>query len=82
MTTTVANDKHYAAVARDHAKTPDAFVGAALKASAGGETAKSAAKPDMVAASGKGVPAKAVASKLVPGLVATKAAKPSAGKGA
>ena len=45
MTTTIANDQHYAAIARDHAKKPDAFVGGALKASAVGETAKTTDKP-------------------------------------
>ena len=60
MTTTIADEKHYGAVARRHAKRPDAFVGAALK----GETAKTTDKADIVAASGKGVPAKAVASRV------------------
>ncbi len=59
MTTTIADDKHYSALARDHAKKPDGFVGAAVK----GERAISTDKADIVAASGKGVPAKAVASK-------------------
>ncbi|HEY3812842.1 MAG TPA: hypothetical protein VGL66_06420 [Caulobacteraceae bacterium] len=66
VTTTMANDKHYAAVAKQHAQKPNAFIGAALK----GEAAKTTAKADMAQASGKGVPARAVVSKLAPGVSA------------
>ena len=60
MTTTIADDKHYSAVARQHSMSPDAFVCAAVK----GERAMSTDRPDIVAAGGKGVPAKVVASKV------------------
>ena len=57
MTTTVADGKHYDTLARQHEKAPDAFVGAARKS----ERATTTAKPDIAAASGKGVPATTVA---------------------
>lgn len=75
MATIAANSAHYDNLAKQHAKNPDAFMGKAVDsrgAPVKGEKAVNTDKADAEKSSGKGVPAKIVASKLIPGLMQTK----------